>query len=97
MTHILTLKAGLETRYSDIQYTRQGFVAYNKNAKQQEGLPFDAFDITPLEKILPEIFVAIEQKVVEQVKLATKDAASQIVELATKTMEEKLKDAGNVS
>jgi len=96
MIHILTLKEGLETKYENIQYSRQGFIARNKISGQQEGLPLDAFAITPLDRLLPELFSEIERKVTEEVVSHAKMISAQIADEAIKLMVEKA-NAGNVS
>jgi hypothetical protein len=97
MLHLLVLKSGIEARFKDIQFSRQGFIGYNIAVKQQEVLPLDAFAIVPMDKLYPDLWTEIERKVVEKVDEATKKSAESIVEMTVKMMEERLKkDAGNL-
>jgi hypothetical protein len=81
-TFILALQPGLESKYEDFSYQRQGFAGKNKKNGTLEVLPTDAFRIVPLTELLPELRQMVNQAVAEQAaELAPKLVSELVKEL----------------
>jgi hypothetical protein len=96
MLNLLVLKSGIEQKFQNIQFSRQGFTGYNIAVRQQEVLPLDAFDIVPMDRLYPDLWTEIERKVTEKVEEALKKSAESIASMTIEMVEEKMKNAGNV-
>ena len=82
MTYVLALMEGLEKKYKDFTYQRQGFAGLNVSNGTLEVLPTDAFRIVPLTELLPELRQMVNQAVAEQAaELAPKLVSELVKEL----------------